>query len=210
MDLRGLRSEALLACVASGLTAIVYAAPGSSSPPDARKLLFELARFTDADWTVIDRGGAVAKIVESDTREIAVAGAVRISAPRELLISRIRDIDNLKRSAVVLDAGRFGQPPQPADLIRAPLDDYNLHLEDCRPGDCRVRLTAADIARFHRDVDWRAADRRVRAASTWRDVLAGHAAVYMAEGRKALPTYANKGEPLSVASELSLLVEKFG
>jgi hypothetical protein len=176
---------------------------------DVRTLLQEIAGFTNEDWGNLDRGIAVAKVLESDTREIAVAGAVRIKAQRHRLVARIRDIEHLKRSAVVLDVGRFDNPPDAEDLARAPFDDYNLDLRDCRPGECRVRLSADDIARFHRTVDWRAADWRDRSARTWRDVLAAHAGAYVRDGHTALPVYINKIEPLSVAAELSVLSGKF-
>jgi hypothetical protein len=178
-------------------------------PADPRTLLKEIAGFTDADWTAVDAGTAVAKVIDSEPREIAVAGAVRIAATRELLASRIREVENLQRSAVVLNVGRFGRSPAAADLARAPLEEYSLDLRGCRPGDCRVRLAAADISRFHQDIDWRAADARDRAARIWREVLAGYAADYVNGGRQALPVYANRSEPLSVPAELSTLVSRF-
>lgn len=176
---------------------------------DVRGLLKDVAGFTDEDWSHIERGVAVAKVVETDIREIAVAGAVRIRGQRDRLVARVRDIEHLKRSAVVLDVGRFDSPPDAEDLARAPFEPYNLDLRDCRPGECRVRLSADDIARFHRAVDWRAADWRDRSAGTWREVLAAHAAAYARDGRAALPVYTNKVEPLHVAAELSVLAGKF-
>lgn len=205
---RSFRHGAGLACLAA---AFVAAPAGQARPaPDTRTLLRDVAGFTDADWAQVERGTAVAKILDSEAREIAVAGAVRIAAPRERLVARLRDVDNLKRSAVVLEVGRFGRPPAATDLASASLEPYDLDLRDCRPGDCRVRLAAADIARFHRDVNWRAADWRARSAAVWRDVLAGYAAAYTKGGRSALPVYANKGEPLSVAAESADLARGFG
>jgi hypothetical protein len=198
---------ALCAGSAGGLTAGVDSAAEST---DVRTLLRDVARFTDADWAAVERGAAVAKILDTDTREIAVAGAVRIAAPSERLVARLREVENLQRSSIVLAVGRFSRPAQADDLLNAPFEDYNLDLRDCRPGDCRVRMAGADIARFHRQVDWRAGDARARSAGVWREVLAGYAAEYDRRGRQALPVYENKPEPLSVASELSLLVEDFG
>ena len=184
----------------------------AKSPPaiDVRALLKEIAAFTDDEVANVDRGVPVAKIVDTDTREVAVAGAVRIRARRDQLVARVRDIDNLKRSAIVLDVGRFGPVPRVDDLAHATFEDYNLDLRDCRPGECRVRLSAEDIARFHQNVDWQAADWRDRSRRTWRDVLAAHAAAYARNGRTSLPVYTNKPEPLSVASELAALSAKFG
>ena len=199
-------------CVA--LLCALYAAGNGegrpiSAPLDVRSLVRDVANFTDADWAAVERGSPVAKILETDSREVAIAGAVRIAAPRERLVARLRDVEQLKRSAVVLDVGRFRRPPTAADLANTPFDDYGLDLRDCRPGDCRVRLTATDIERFHRRVDWQSADWRARAATVWRDVLARHAASYNELGRQALPVYVNRAEPLQVASELSLLVGNF-
>jgi hypothetical protein len=197
---------------------VLHATPGALAgagsqrlgPPSVRELLRTVAQATDAEWTAVNRGEPMAKVLSTDAREIAVAGAVRIAAPSERLIARYREIENLKRTAVVLDLGRFSQPPAPSDLASAPMEDYNLDLRDCRPGECRVRLSEADIQRFHREVDWRAADWRERSRAVWTDVLAGYAAAFARHGRKALPTYANKREPLSVPAELSLLVDRFG
>lgn len=199
------RGAGVLVCLAA---AALAAEPQSAV--DVRTLLSEIAEFTSEDWANIERGIAVARVLDTDAREIAVAGAVRVKAERERLVARIRDIEHLKRSAVVLDVGRFSDPPATHDLARVPFEDYNLDLRDCRPGDCRVRLSADDIALFHRRVDWRAPDWRDRSARTWREALAAHVRAYVRQGRTALPVYANKVEPLSVASELSTLVAKFG
>jgi len=181
-----------------------------SSPPATRDLLRDIAQTTDAEWSALTRGEAVAKVLGTDNREVAVAGAVRIAASSERLVNRYREIENLKRSAIVLDMGRFSKPPRPADLEPVPFEEYNLDLRDCRPGECRVRLGEQEIGRFHSEVDWRAADWRERSRTLWREVLAGYAAAYSRDGRRALPTFANKREPLSVPAELSLLVDRFG
>jgi hypothetical protein len=58
-----------------------------------RDLLRLVAQFTDVEWGAVERGEAVAKILETDTREVAVAGAVRIQGTRDQLVSRFRDLD---------------------------------------------------------------------------------------------------------------------
>jgi len=201
------RALTLLAAV------VLFAAPLGArlpAPPDPRALLRDIAQFTDAEWAAVERGEAVAKVLESDAREVAIAGAVRITGSRATLLQRYRDISLLKTSALVLDVNRFSPSPSAADLERAPFEDRSLDLRDCKPGDCAVRLSGADIARFHREVDWRAADWRTQSAAVWREVLAEHARAYRASGRRALPQYVNRAEPLSVAAELSLLVADYG
>ena len=201
----------LAAVVAIGTLPVLprAAAQQSASPPGARDLLRDIAQMSDAEWAAIGRGEAVAKVLATDTREVAVAGAVRIASSSERLVGRYREIESLKRSAIVLEIGRFSRPPRPADLAAVPFEDYNLDLRDCLPGDCRVRLGEPAIVRFHREVDWRAADWRERSSTVWREVLAGYAADFSRDGRRALPTLVNKREPLSVPDEFSLLVPNF-
>ena len=157
----------------------------------------------------MERGEPLARILTTDRREVAVVGAVRIAASRDRLVARYRSIDNLKRSAIVLDAGVFSHEPRVSDLDRLAFEDRGLDLRDCKPGDCQVRLAPEDIARFHREVDWNKPDWRTRSAAVWREVLAGHAAAYQRGGRTGLPVYANKAESLSVASELELLLASY-
>jgi len=200
-----LRGAALTAAVC---LCVCEALPAGGMAP--RDLLRTVAQFTDIDWAAVERGEAVAKVLDTDTREVAVAGAVRIAGARDQLIARSRDLEVLKRSAAVLDASTFSAKPSAADLQRVAFEDHNLDLRACRPGDCPVRLGADDISRFHREVNWSGGDWRRQSAAVWRDVLAKYAASYLASGRAALPAYVNKREALSVASEVSLLTNEYG
>ena len=204
-----MRRFLLLGCVLVSATLTVLSA-GGPQQVTMRDLLRDIAEASDSDWAAVTRGEPFAKVLATDAREIAVAGAVRIAASSERLVDRYREVENLKRSAIVLDMGRLSKPPRSADLAAVPLEEYSLDLRDCRPGECRVRLGEAEIARFHREVDWGAANWRERSQAVWREVLTGYAAAYSRDGRRALPTFANKREPLSVPAELSLLVGRFG
>ena len=192
-----------------GLAALTTLAGGSWTAPAPRDLLRSVAGISDREWAALERGEPLTRILSTDRREIAVVGAIRIAADRNQLAARYRSIDNLKRSAIVLDAGVFGAVPAASDLSRLAFEDHGLDLRDCTPGDCRVRLAAAEIARFHREVDWSAPDWKARSATVWREVLAGYAAAYQQNGSRALPVFANKAEPLGVASEFDLLLESY-
>jgi hypothetical protein len=176
-------------------------AAGAMAPRD---LLRSLAAFTDVEWAAVERGEAVSKLVDTDAREVAVVGAVRITGRRDQLVARSRDLQTLK-GAVVLDVGRFSAVPDPSDLQRVTLDERSLDLRACQPGDCPVRLSAADVGRFQREVNWSAPDWRTQSMAVWRSVLATYARAYLAGGRSALPDYVNRRDPLSVASEVAQL-----
>src|SRR6187455_2245709 len=124
-SLRGNHRHERASLVAAIGVALIGCAVGFSAhqlpqPPAPHELLRSVAQVSDAEWTALERGEAVAKVLNTDNREIAVAGGVRIRAERERLIDRYRDIEALKRSALVLDAGRFGKPPRVADLASLP------------------------------------------------------------------------------------------
>jgi hypothetical protein len=110
---------------------------------------------------------------------------------------------------MVLDVGRFSTVPEPSDLQRVIFDERSLDLRACQPGDCPVRLSAADVGRFHREVNWSAPDWRTQSAGVWRSVLTNYARAYLANGRSALPDYVNRRDPLSVASEVAELARGY-
>jgi len=203
-----LRLTALAGMTSLASVAALPSAPTSNLAP--RDLLRSIGQFTDADWAAVERGQSVARLLETGSREIAVAGAVRISGSPDALIERYRDINVLKKSSLVLDAQRMSAPPVRADLDRMPLDEYSLDLRTCRPGECQVRLAAEDVRRFQRDIDWRSTSWRRDSANLWREVLLSYVNAYNSGGRRALPVFVNKEPPLSVSDELALLVREYG
>ena len=85
------------------LAAILAAtiALAGASAPTPRDLLRTVAGFSDSEWAAVERGEAVSKLLETDTREVAVAGAVRISGDRERLAARFKDVESLKGPTVL-------------------------------------------------------------------------------------------------------------
>jgi hypothetical protein len=203
-EIRSFLVRALAVCLATVLVAASAASLLAAGAMPPRDLLRTLAGFTDAEWAVVERGEAVSKLVDTDSREVAVVGGVRITGRRDQLVARSRDLQTLKGS-VVLDVGQFSAVPDPSDLRPVTLDERSLDLRGCQSGDCPVRLSAADVGRFQREVNWSAPDWRNQSMAVWRSVLANYARAYLAGGRSALPEYVNRRDPLSVASEVAQL-----
>jgi hypothetical protein len=198
--------------VVTGAAAIAVAvaaaglAQNSPAVGEPQKFLRMVARFSEADIASLERGEPVAKVLDTDRREVAVVGAVHINAPRERLFERYRDISSLKSSDVVMEVGRFGMPPKPEDLTSLHFENYDLEtIKACAPGDCGVRLSTENMGHFAREVNWRAPDWRQQAGNLWRQLLAKDAGEYLTNGK--LGDYRNKAAPLSVAEEFSILYE---
>jgi len=201
------RCATLVALVAAG--ALVRPSLISQShwspPAEPHTFLRAVAGFSPADLAQLDRGEPLARVLDTDKREVAVVGAVRITASQARLFERYRDISSLK-SGVVLEVGRLGSPPPPADLRGLDFEDYDLEtIRVCKPGDCGVRLSTTNMERFARDVNWTAPDWREQAADLWRRLLAADTAAYVANG--TLGDYRNKAIPLDVAQEFNAIFE---
>ena len=73
--------------------------------------------------------------------EIAIGGAVRISAPASRLVAVVRDIERLEQGGGFLATKKFSSPPVEADMAAFRLPDEDIAaLRTCRPGRCDVKL----------------------------------------------------------------------
>ena len=192
-----------VAIVACGATVAAW----QGRPPqtaEAHRLLRAVAGFSPADLARLDRGQPIVRVLDTERREVAVVGAVRIHGTRDRLLARYRDISHLQSSDVVLQIGSIGAEPRPEDFQALSFEDYDLEtIRDCEPGDCGVRLSTAQLTSFTRDVNWLAPDWRQQAGALWRRLLAEYGAAYLARG--ALADYRNKAAPLNVADEFDVL-----
>jgi hypothetical protein len=199
-----------IAAVLSLLTAPVTAGLVRPQRPadQAHALLRTTAAFTADELTRLDRGEPIAKVLDTDRREVAVVGAVRIAGPQTKLFERYRSASSVKSSDVVLETGRFSTPPVADDLRDLHFEDFDLdQIRTCKPGDCGVRLSTQDIERFAHDVAWNAPNWKQQAGDLWRTLLAANAAAYLTNG--TLGDYRNKATPLDVADEFKILFEAF-
>lgn len=171
-------------------------------------LLRTTAAFTGEELSRLDRGEPIAKVLDTDRREVAVVGAVRIAGSQTKLFERYRNPSAVKSSDVVLETGRFSTPPVAGDLGSLHIEDFDLgQLRTCKPGDCGIRLSTRDVDRFTHEVNWNAPNWKQQAGDLWRTVLAANAAAYMADG--TLGDYRNKATPLQVADEFKILFDAF-
>ncbi|MGE5603858.1 MAG: hypothetical protein ACM30E_12465 [Nitrososphaerales archaeon] len=193
------------ALVAGG---VALAAP-QSPPAGPHALLRTIGGFSAADLTRLDSGVAIARALDTERREVAIVGAVRVQAPRDRLLARYRDITNLQSSDIVLQIGRISPEPRPEDFQALNFEAYDLDtISKCEAGDCGVRLSTAQLASFKREVNWQAPDARQQASTLWRRLLSDYAAGYLARG--ALADYRNKAEPLNVADEFAVIFNESG
>lgn len=203
-DRRTAATVAALAAASIHLAALAAAQRADPMADEPQRFLRTVGGFSQDDLQRLDRGEAIAKLLDTDRREIATVGAIRINAPRHRLLERYRDVSTRRGSSIVVELGTFAAAPRAEDLRAFTPEDYDLEtIRDCKPGDCGVRLSAETMSRFSREVNWGAADWKQAAGSLWRQTLAEYAAAYRTTG--ALGDYRNKATPLSVREEFDLL-----
>jgi len=151
--------------------------------PDVRAVITQQLKFSASDLADLRRGQIVKHGLPSRAPgEIAVVGAVRVRAPKTAFLARVRDIARFKSGPDVLQIGRFSHPPVLDDLARLTVDADDFDARSCRVGDCGIRLPAAAIGRFAREIDVRAPDAADRGAALFKQMLLENVAAYMAGG----------------------------
>ena len=163
---------------------------------EVRAALTKPLRFSNPDLAALRRGEVVAHGVPSRAPgEIAVAGAVRIAAPKAAFFARVRDIARFKRGHDVLQIGRFSNPPVLDDLAALTVDRDDFDVRSCRVGDCGIRLPAAAIERVAREIDPRAPDAQARGAALFKQILFERVTAYRS-GTDGATQYDDGSKPI--------------
>ena len=145
----------------------------------------DVGRFAAGEIVVVN-------IAATAGDEIAAAGAVRGAGDLRRLLAWLYDIESFMRAAGTQNVGAINQPASAADFARVPLDDVDFSdLASCRPGRCDVRMPAAYLERFQKDVNFKTPEARTRATTLTHSLLADYAAAYQRGGDAAVGTLHN-------------------
>jgi hypothetical protein len=142
-------------------------------------------------------------------RELAVVAATPTTAPPDRLIAWMRRIEVLQRGRYVPDVARFSTPPRLEDLDALTLDDTDFEdIRNCRPGDCGLKLSSAEIRRLRhldRHPGW---ERAVE--DEFRRALLERARCYLAEGDFGLPLHEDDSTAVAAAIRFATLMDHLG
>lgn len=158
----------------------------------------------------MDERKVVSDTLDTKGREVAlfVAGAIDVEPGQ--LIRKIRDIEALRTGRIVPLVRRFSDPPVLEDLDKLVLVEQDLQaIAECEPGDCGMKLSAPEIDRLQRTIasageGWKPAVQR-----EFRLIVLGRVQTYLARGRRDLPDYHDKDEPVSPGTTFSALLTGF-
>ncbi len=190
------------------LVAVLHASGMAAFDP-ARTLLMTAFHLSSEEIARLDRGDVVSRTLDvKNRREVATLGIVRINTSPAKYIERFTDITTFKRTADVLQVGRFSDVPELADVASLIIDDGDLtRLRACQVADCDVRLSAEAIERVRQQVDWRAPDASSKAGVLMRQMLVDYVAGYRQRGAAAAIEYADQMPRLNVGREFASLID---
>jgi hypothetical protein len=114
----------------------------------------------------------------------------------------VRNFPNSLRTPARSGLGIFSNPASPADVAAVTISSRDVaDMKDCRPGDCVVKLPAADMQRIRQDVDWSAGDLQAQLSAYARRRLVEYVTDYRARGDSAMAIYDDRGNLNVHASE---------
>lgn len=168
-----------------------------------QKLLREKAAFDEADLARLQTHQPIVRLSPvSDKREVAVSGVVNVRANAEDFLKSYRESMTRKTNAAILEIGSFGKEPAVSDLQTLTLEARDLaDLKECTVGDCQIKLSAAMIERFRKEIDWESSEHPSNATNLLKHMLVDYVRHYRTRGDAALIAYNDKRDEVNLANE---------
>lgn len=199
--------SALAIAAAVSATAFAVDQPATTS---TEQLLRERLGVSAANVARFTAGEILVATIPSDApNEIAAAGAMRGSGDLRRLTAWLKDIASFIRATGTENVGAINTPATAADFSAVPLDDAEFaDLASCRPGSCEIRMPAAYLARFQKEVNWKAPDARMQSATLARALIADYTAAYQKGGDAAVGAFHDQQQPNRAATEFRDLLRR--
>jgi hypothetical protein len=198
--------------VVAAFTCVGLASHGAGveqQPPigDIVKLVWPEVQLDRDEQDAVVNGRVVGTILDArHPSELVFFGAARIDATPSVFMDAAAHPAALWRGAKVPRTGTVAQPAAPGDIAQMQLPDMDLDaLRSCEPGDCSVKMSAAEMKRL--------ADAARNHPERWRDALQRefHAVIvdriraYQRSGLSGLAPFHDHDKPLDAARTFSQL-----
>jgi hypothetical protein len=187
----------------AALFILAAALPGAVEASPASYLGFEPKEFAVA----ADR--AVVRELErhASSRQVSVAGIVRIEAPPARILRQLQIDRGLARNSEDQPGGRFSHPARLRDVADFRLPDSDIAvLADCKIARCKFKMGARGFQEYGK-IDWSGARAGDQARATARRLMVDYVNGYRTDGAQSLVTYRDKKQPTSLSSGLRRLLE---
>lgn len=169
----------------------------------------QVGSLDSATRAQVERGGVIVKVPPAVDAEIGILAVSQVDADGETLAAWANSIEQLKKSPYVLAIHRFSDPPTLEDLQTMWLDDSDLNdIRRCIPGECDVKMAAAEITALRQAANDGGSDWRDTVQQRFRHLVLQRVVAYGTQGVSALPVYADRRRPIDPQAAISALVER--
>jgi len=142
---------------------------------------------------------------------VKASGGIDIRAAADEFLRSYRESMTRKSNAAILEIGSFASVPSLADLQNLTVEAGDIEdLRDCTVGDCQVKLSAAMIERFRKEIDWDSPEYAAGVTNLFKQILLDYVRDYRARGDAALIAYNDKRNEVSLAHEMRTLASASG
>lgn len=194
------------------VVAAVEVATAQSGPFPARleAYLTTAVQVTGEERQRLLRGEPVTKLLDADaTKEVAVFGAVWVSAPMRRYVEAVSDIESFEKGGGFRVTRRISAPPRLEDFAALRVPDEDLDgLKSCRVGDCEVKLGEAGLNRFRSEIDWTRPDAPAAANALMRQLAFEYVSRYLEGGNQQLAVYRDTSRARFVAQEFQTMIDQ--
>jgi len=188
---------------AAALAALVAFAPGID--PAVASILSTKLKFSQGELADLRKGKVVRHSLPVDAPgEIAVVGAIRVTAPISRLMDNVARIEDFKRGPDILQIGRFSDPPVLSDLDALTVTQEDFDAVGCQVHDCGVRLPADVLASLPHELE--TSPNQDQAAAWFKRALFGHVSAYWAGKPGRFLSYDDGSEPIRPADQFAAIL----
>jgi len=168
----------------------------------------KILKLTGAERSALLAGKPLAKNLDADpAKEVALFGAIWISAPTARYVTAVKDIENFEKGPGFLATKKISEPARLEDFTQLRLPDDDLaDLKSCKVGDCALKLSEETLARVRKEVDFSRSDARAQVEMLMRRLAVDYVNAYREGGNSRLAVYRDGAKPTFVANEFRELV----
>jgi len=158
----------------------------------------------------LERGAPLVLVLNTEGHELAVFSGIEVDnrVTSDRVIAWMHDVAEFRKSSFVLAVRRFSNPPRIEDLDTLTLDDGDFKdLEECRPGNCGLKLSAAEMRALQRVIRDAGQDWKAPVLAAFRRMVLQRVVAYSAKGHAALDLYHDRHNPRSPAVAFDNLLQ---
>ena len=167
--------------------------------------------FSAVDHGRLNAGQSLVEILPASGPNVALRAATRAEVSAARLVAWTRHVERLQTGPYQSAAGRFSDPPRIEDLDQLFLEEDDLRdLRRCRPGDCGLKLDAAEIRKLRYEMATAGSGWKTAAHQAFREIVLARLERYRAAGHYDGASYEDQKTCVWLDQEFTALATEFG